>query len=225
MIWTALILGLAGSLHCILMCSPLALAVTSGKGVFIKVLYNAGRISTYALTGALMAAFGNAISLSGFQMSLTILIGLMLLIMGVSGVTGLRIPFMTSVLSKISLFVKKTFSDFLKRKTLSSVFTLGMVNGLLPCGITYLALTYCLTLASPVDGFNFMVWFGLGTLPAMLGLTSIVGIAIKKYNLSGTRITRYSYVILGLVVITRLFFVQHQEIDRAVSHGIILLCQ
>lgn len=226
MIGTAIILGLAGSLHCVLMCSPLAMAVTAGGRQFQrKVLYNGGRIFTYGVLGGLFALFGTAIIVSAFQFSLTVVIGLVMVLMGISGTTGLKIPFISSALAWLSKLIKNTFGYFLQRKTNLSVFFLGMVNGLLPCGITYLALTYCLTLAGPLDGFNFMMWFGLGTLPSMLGLTSALSLMIRKYNLNAAMITRYSYIFLGILIVARLFITRHQEIDHAISSGLILICQ
>lgn len=226
MIWTAIILGLAGSLHCVLMCSPLAIAVTAGqKHLVRKVLYNGGRIFTYAILGGVFAYFGEAIVVSGFQLTLTVAIGVVLVLMGVSGITGLKIPLISNGLAWLSLLIKKSFGYFLQRKTNVSVFFLGMVNGLLPCGITYLALAYCLTLAGPVDGFNFMMWFGLGTLPSMLGLTSALAFLIRKYDLNSALITRYSYIFLGILIVARLFMIRHYEIDHAISSGLILICQ
>jgi uncharacterized protein len=226
MIGIAIILGLAGSLHCMLMCSPLAVAVTNGgKHLVKKLLYNGGRIFTYAIAGALVAAFGKMVSLSGFQVSLTICIGMVLMIMGISGISGLRIPFITSILLKFTTIIKNFFNLLLQRKTMVSIFLLGMINGILPCGVTFLALTYCLTVSSPLDGFNFMLWFGAGTLPAMLGLTSVVGIVIRKYHLNASRITRYSYLVLGLIVIGRLFMTNHEVVNNAIANGAILICQ
>ncbi len=225
MILTAILLGLAGSLHCIFMCSPLAIAVTRGGGISRKLLYNGGRILTYAILGALVAMFGHLLSLSGFQFTLTILVALGLILMGISGMTGLKIPGITSVMSQLTLFIKKSFGRFIESRRYHSIFLLGMVNGLLPCGVTYLALTYCLTLDGGISGFNFMLWFGSGTLPAMLGLTSILSALVQRFSINATRVTRYSYIAIGLLVVGRLMVSNHTEIADAVNQGVILLCQ
>jgi sulfite exporter TauE/SafE len=74
--WTAIVLGLAGSLHCAGMCSPLAMAVTAKKPFVInKVVYNSGRILIYGLLGALAAAFGSLFSLTAYQSVLSFLMG------------------------------------------------------------------------------------------------------------------------------------------------------
>jgi uncharacterized protein len=207
------------------MCSPLALAVTGGGRQFVrKLLYNAGRILTYAIIGALFAGVGQAIDLSMLQFLLTVCVGSALIAMALSNVPSIRLHYVTVIFSKFSWAIKNAFGYFLQRKTHLSVFMLGMVNGLLPCGVTFLAFAYCVTLAGPLDGFNFMLWFGGATLPAMLGLTSLVSVIVRRYNASAARIARYSYLILGLAVFTRLYVTKHHQIDQAVNQ-VILFCQ
>lgn len=226
MIGTALILGIAASLHCILMCSPLAVAVTGGSRHGVrKLFYNGGRLLTYGILGAFMAAFGTLLDFSGFQLILTVALAVGLLAMGLAGVSGITVPFITPLVARLTLFIKVTFQRYLQKKTRSSIFFLGMVNGLLPCGVTYLALSYCLTVAGPLDGFNFMLWFGVGTLPAMLGLTSVLSFTIRRFSLNASSVTRFSYILLALIMVARLAISRHDEIHHAVSEGVILLCQ
>ncbi len=208
---TALILGFAGSLHCAGMCSPLALAITSmgSRSLRNKFVYNGGRIFTYAIMGALISVFGAAISFSGFQWLLTLSIAVTLIVMGFSGITGLRIPILTPLLIRFSSFIKTSFSSLLNRKTSGTMWVTGMLNGILPCGLTYLALTYCLTLEGALDGFQFMLLFGLGTFPAMFGLPSLIAYFSQRYNVRYAVLTRYAFVFIGLLVLARLYFAQH----------------
>ncbi len=208
---TALVLGLAGSLHCAGMCSPLVLAVTSmnGRSLRNRVIYNGGRIFTYAIMGALIAVFGAVISFSGFQWVLTLSIAVTLIVMGLSGITGLRIPVVTPLLVRFSSFVKNSFSALLKRRTIGTMWVTGMLNGLLPCGLTYLALTYCLTLEGALDGFQFMLFFGIGTFPAMFGLPTLITYVSSRYKIQYATLARFSFVFIGLLVLARLFLAQH----------------
>src|SRR5687768_11516126 len=127
MIWTAIILGFAGSLHCMGMCSPLVMAVTSMSPnmMLSRLLYNGGRIFTYGLFGGIVASIGLAFPLMRYQNLLSILLGVALLVFGFAGVSSIRIPFVTSVMGDISLLVKKQFSKYLQRKSYSSTFLLG----------------------------------------------------------------------------------------------------
>jgi uncharacterized protein len=207
------------------MCGPLAMAVTTGRRQLLrKALYNGGRIFTYGIAGALMASFGNVFAFSGSQLVITTLAGAILILMGIAGITGLKIPFLTPGLLVVAGFIKSAFNHFLQKKTYVSVWFLGMVNGLLPCGVTYIAITYCITLAGPLDGFNFMLWFGVGTFPAMLGLTSAVAGFIRKLNFNGPNVTRYSYILIGLSLVLRVFIDQPDMVSD-IRHSIIVLCQ
>lgn len=223
---TAIILGFAGSLHCIGMCSPLAMAATSIRGgaVVNKLIYNGGRILMYGFIGALIASFGMAASFTQFQFIFTLALGIVMVLMGVAGFSTVRIPVISSFLLRFNTFIKKTFGKFLQKRTRSSMLVTGMLNGLLPCGLTFFALTYCLTLAGPLDGFNFMILFGAGTLPAMLGLTSLFSYLIRKTNWNMAAFTRYSYIIIGAIVLARLIFA-HQHAIRKATQQVIMLCQ
>ena len=108
---TALLIGLAGSFHCLGMCSPLAIAVTTlQKPFFInRLVYNSGRIFTYGLLGALVSTFGSLFRLSGFQNILTVLLGSVLIILGLAGSSQLRIPFLSSVVLRITIRIKCFF--------------------------------------------------------------------------------------------------------------------
>jgi sulfite exporter TauE/SafE len=228
MFWTALVLGFAGSLHCVGMCSPLAMAVTnmSPQVMLSRILYNGGRILTYGLLGGIVASVGLGFPLTHYQNLLSILLGISLVVIGFSGVTSIRIPFVTDALRKLSSLVKKLFSKYIQKKTRTSTFILGSLNGILPCGLSFLALTYCLTLGGPADGFVFMTAFGLGTLPAMLGFTSFFYWITRRFKFSITRLTTGMLILSGLLLIGRVFFI-HLPHARSVQDGIvdIVLCR
>ena len=90
---------------------------------------------------------------------------------------------------------------------------MGMLNGLLPCGLTYLALTYCFTLDNYQEGFLFMILFGAGTIPVMVGLLWIIGHFFKKVRLSHRRISTVVMIVIGSLVIGRALIShsQHNE--------------
>lgn len=213
---TALLLGLAGSLHCVGMCSPLAMAVGNLRRpyLFNRLAYNGGRILMYGIQGAIVASVGMAFPFPGLQNILAVSLGIVLILMGVSGISGLRIPLVTPAIQKFTQVLKRLFQKFLQRKSYTSMITLGALNGLLPCGLTYLALTYCLTLAGPVDGFNFMLLFGAGTLPVMIGLPSLFPYLGKFLRFNSARITTIILIVLGSLLITRVFLT-HQHLSSA----------
>ena len=213
MLWTAVILGFAGSLHCMGMCSPLAMAVTkmSKNMILSRLLYNGGRIFSYGLLGGVIASIGLGFPLMRYQNLLSILLGIALVVIGTAGISSIRVPFVTKIFGKVSLILKGLFSKFLQRKSYTSTFFLGSLNGFLPCGLSFLALTYCVTLSGPLDGFIFMALFGAGTLPVMLGFTSIFQWAIDKFHFNAHRVTTGMLVVSGLLLIARVFIVHLPE--------------
>lgn len=208
--FTALVLGFAGSLHCVGMCSPLAMAATMNGHVLLnRFLYNAGRIFTYSLLGVIVSATGTGLSVSGFQYPLSVILGVLLLIIGITGVSAVNIPWITPVLHKIASVLKSAFAKYLVRKTYCATMMLGALNGLLPCGLTFLALTYCVIL-TPLDGFSFMLLFGAGTLPAMFGLAYLINNIVRRFHWSMRKVTTVLLIVSGCLLIARVFIV-HQD--------------
>lgn len=202
---TALVIGFLGSLHCAGMCSPLAMAVTNmSKPAFInRFTYNGGRILSYGLQGVVAASIGSIFEFTGIQDALSITLGTLLIVAGFTGMTSINIPILTAGIQRMTTFIKIRLSDFIKRKTKVALIATGMLNGLLPCGLTYMALTFCLTITHPLDGFLYMLVFGLGTLPVMLGLTSVVQLLMTRVNLNFRKLTTITMVVLGVLLITR----------------------
>lgn len=180
----AIILGITGSLHCVGMCSPLAMAVTSSRSLWAKIVYNFGRILSYAGMGSLAAHFGQIALPPAVRVYFSLLLGCVLILIGMGVVSNFTVPFVTSAIGFIITQFKKLFAGFLHHKTNSSVFILGILNGFLPCGISALAITYCLVLPSATEGFFFMILFGLGTWPVMIGLPWFTGMMAKRIRIN-----------------------------------------
>jgi sulfite exporter TauE/SafE len=216
MIITALVMGFAGSLHCVGMCSPLAMTVSNlnPAATLNRFIYNLGRILTYGLLGALVGGAGWALPLSDFQNILSLVLGIGLLVFAVMGITNLHIPVLTTAIQKLTGLLKSAFGKFLQQKNYISIFILGTLNGLLPCGLTFLALTYCLTLGSISNGFYFMLLFGIGTLPVMLGLTAIFQYLVKRFNLSFRKVTTTVLFLSGCLLIARVFIAHNHDAHR-----------
>lgn len=226
MLVTALIMGFAGSIHCMGMCSPLAIAVTHmTPGIFLnKLIYNLGRILMYSLFGAVVSLAGKVLPISGYQNLISLTLGVILLMVGVSGLS-IKLPLVAHGLQQLSMFLKKQFAHFLQQKNYRSVFILGLFNGMLPCGLTFLALTFCLALTGPLEGFIFMMLFGMGTLPAMFGLPILWSAALKKLKWNLNKVTTVLLIASGGLLIARVFLVAASH-AHSVSEGIdIVLCR
>jgi uncharacterized protein len=211
----ALVMGLAGSLHCAGMCSPLAMALTKNKPFLLStILYNSGRVLIYALLGALASAFGSLLHLAFYQQFISILLGITFLLTGL-GIGGIRLPYFGAGIN----------SSMLNQKSWATTFLLGMINGLLPCGLTYMALSACLILPQAIDGFIFMIYFGLGTWPVMVGFTKLLTIVNWKGSFSLARFSKLAMIFIGCVLLLRVWLHPHQDTQMAKSVHQIVICE
>jgi hypothetical protein len=198
-------LGFLGSFHCIGMCGPIALALPndaqSSRNVFRHLAYNVGRIVTYTLLGLLFGFIGKGLFIGGVQQIISIALGSIILLL-------VFFPaIMPSRLRSFSLFqlpgFKKLFSLLATMKTVPGFFSLGILNGLLPCGFVYMALSAAVLSTQPSEGAMFMAMFGLGTVPAMLSLGLMAqAFSIKSRNLVRKTIP-YIAATMGLILILR----------------------
>ncbi|MBI1222066.1 MAG: sulfite exporter TauE/SafE family protein [Bacteroidetes bacterium] len=161
MIWTAFVIGLFGSLHCLGMCGPLVIALPQSSG-WKAMLYHSGRILAYAGIGMLIGLFGKGINLAGFQQSISILSGILVILFGM-GLLRKRTSWPP--------FFIKLYQRWSQSTDLLSVFLLGFLNGLLPCGMVYVAMAGALIEQDLLRGALYMMAFGAGTLPMMLGIS------------------------------------------------------
>ena len=183
MLYTAFTFGLLGSLHCVGMCGPLALAMpfgSKGDRVVRILVYNGGRILTYGMQGALMGFLGQGVFLVGLQSWLTLALGILLVAVGLFSVQLEFNIWNLPVLSTWYLKLKAAFGRLMSKNGYQSLFGLGLLNGLLPCGLVYLALAGALTTANWQSGISYMVMFGLGTLPLLLAVTLIGQLSGRK---------------------------------------------
>ena len=213
---TALLIGLAGSLHCMGMCSPLAVAVSGMSRSFLtsRLLYNAGRILTYGLLGAFVGAFGAMAGLTQYQTWLSVALGAILVLLGITGVSVIRVPLLTPVLQRLTGWLKARYASQVRSKSTRAFVLMGSINGLLPCGLTYFALTYCITLPDAYSGFQFMTLFGLGTLPVMLGIPAVLSFLGSRLKVNFQRMTAVVMILLGVLLMVRSVMVHPQEIPE-----------
>ena len=195
---SALVLGGAGSAHCIGMCGPIALAVPSsgpgpGARAMSTVLLNGGRLFTYASLGLAFGAFGQGLRLAGLQQSVSIAAGVLLLIAAL-------IP---SLLERnvaqghIALWLSRLrgkMARHLRRNSPEAIWTSGVLNGLLPCGLVYTAALGAATTGSATDGAVLMLLFGAGTIPALVAVR--LGGALLSTGWRG-KLRRLSPVVIG----------------------------
>lgn len=172
---SGLLLGIVSSFHCVGMCGPIALSLPvqllpSEKKIAGIFLYNFGRIITYALLGFVFGFLGRQFFLGGFQQILSIVLGAVLIgyfFLNLGKRNWRTHAFANTLTNKLQALIAK----FLKEKSLPAMMGLGAANGLLPCGMVYLAIASALADGTIHGGVYYMIAFGLGTFPAMFALS------------------------------------------------------
>jgi len=209
MIFTgALILGLMGSVHCLGMCGPIALALpvgrlsSSGK-VLAAFLHQFGRTITYATMGLLFGLVGKGFAMAGFQQWVSIAMGALMIAMAFIPMLQGKTYAAFTPLTKLSTSLKKPMGFFLRQKTPSGFLLLGLLNGLLPCGLVYVALAGSLAAGDPLSGALFMALFGLGTSPAMFATTLAGSYMTASFRLRMQRMIPAALLIVGVLFVFR----------------------
>lgn len=203
---SALVLGLMGSFHCAGMCGPIAIALPlPGNRVPRKILggllYNLGRTLTYGVLGAIFGLLGQGVQLIGFQQKISVIMGAVMII-SVFFPSLFRNQYRMDR-SWISLVgrLKKALGQLFAVRSFSSLFFIGLLNGLLPCGLVYMAIAGAIGTGEVVLGSLYMIMFGLGTIPMLLS------IAIAGNLLNAAVRQKINRLIPILVVVVGIFFV------------------
>jgi sulfite exporter TauE/SafE len=173
---TFFFIGLFGSLHCVGMCGPIAIALpipNSNNLSFVagRLLYNVGRVFTYSFLGAIFGLLGSRLVISGFQQSISIGLGIAIVVVVLIPPKYKAIITQHSIIQKITLPLKSGISNLFKQGTFSAMFLIGLLNGLLPCGLVYVALAGAIASGNAISGTIVMIIFGLGTIPIMFAAT------------------------------------------------------
>jgi len=174
---SGLSIGLIGSIHCVGMCGPLALSLPVHhlpgfqKTVAIT-FYNVGRAVSYAAMGVIFGLLGQGFSIFKIQQWLSIVAGLLILVVLLNNQFGNP---QINALSRFTQSIKVELGRYLKsEKTIFSYFTIGAVNGFLPCGLVYVAIAAALAAGTVVKSSLLMFAFGMGTIPLM-AMTMVFG--------------------------------------------------
>ena len=207
-LFSALMLGLIGSFHCAGMCGPIALAIPlNNQSWFSKIngslIYNIGRAITYAIMGAIFGLLGKGLVLAGFQKWVSI-------IMGIIMVTSVLFPSLyknrfdldKSAFSFVGK-LKIKLGRLLRTKSYGSLLLIGLLNGLLPCGLVYMAIAGAIATTNSLSGALFMFVFGLGTLPMLFAISILGNTLSVKLRTKMTKVIPVVVFFIGVLFILR----------------------
>lgn len=183
-LFSALLLGLMSSLHCLGMCGPLVIGILPPKTdtlqkVRLLGLYHGGRLMVYGILGMLAGFIAGQLNLPNIQQTLSIVLGALLLLWVILHYFGLLKPIR---LKGVNTVFQKSFAKFWSIQGNVRYLLMGGLNGLLPCGMVYIAMTAAATSASVTSSVAFMAVFGLGTLPLLAAVSGIGTILKSRYK-------------------------------------------
>jgi uncharacterized protein len=211
-----LALGVAASVHCVAMCGPLMVAVLSRRNGRAAILYHGGRLSTYALLGAVTGAIGHLAILAGAGRLLSVVAGLALIWTAARRAGWVKAGWghgrgpHTAFVVRATEAARVRFHESSPLRTVSA----GVLNGLLPCGPVYAALTAATALGDSPQAAGFMLAFGAGTLPL---LTAVGTIAAWTPRFRGGRwrlVTPVALAALGVTLMARGFIPTHHHAEH-----------
>jgi sulfite exporter TauE/SafE len=210
--------------HCIGMCGGIVIAYSSTKvdekwtkpkQSLSHITYALGRVFTYTLLGAIFGFIGGVATFNNIANgTLTIIAGVVMILAGLSLIG--KIKFLTLLEHSISKnsWYQKSFKALLHDQSIFSFFILGMLNGLLPCGLVYFFAVTAASTGSPISGALVMLIFGLSTIPALFSLGFFVGL-FKQLTFRDTmiKLASIAVIIYGIYTIYRGydFFVHPQK--------------
>lgn len=207
-LWTAISLGLVSSLHCMGMCGPIAGALPLNKRTYFTVwsgigAYNLGRLTTYMSLGALFGLMGTALVTAGLQQTISLTLGVLFLLSVLIPLFGKRtIPLESLAYRGVGRLMGR-FRKLFGKHDWEGLFFIGLLNGLLPCGMVYLALAGAVATGSWDGGVLYMLLFGSGTLPVMIGVTWA-----GRFITSGTRANLRKLIPVFVAVLGVLFILR-----------------
>ena len=208
MLLSALIFGILGSFHCVGMCGPIAFMLPVSRENSLKkflqvLLYHTGRLMAYALIGLAFGVLGKSLDLFGFQQQLSIAAGiLMIAVIVLPNKTFGKYNF-SRPMYKVVGKVKSSLGSALKKKTPDTFFTIGFLNGFLPCGLVYMAAFGAIASGSIVQGSLYMVLFGVGTIPLMTTAVYFSGMLNGMIKRKVQKMIPVFVVLIGILFIVR----------------------
>lgn len=166
----AILIGLVGSLHCVGMCGPLIMALHQKNGTKNEIVHHLGRLSVYAAIGIIAGALGSTFSFMGLQQTFSMIAGAILIASALIVFTRHYLGKLEGLISRVSIKLASYANS--QSNGLQKNYVLGVANGLLPCGVVYLAMVGAANTFTPWDGAIFMLAFGMGTIPALFVLSA-----------------------------------------------------
>lgn len=188
LIFTGFTLGLLSSFHCLGMCGPIALSLPVHQYAEWKknvgvILYNLGRVFTYIVLGFISGFIGQSFYFAHFQQYFSIIVGCIILLFILNNYLQWNFSLNNKFYHKMMQSIRNKLGILMKERKVQHLFAIGILNGILPCGMVYLALAAAATSGELFKAAFFMLAFGLGTIPLMYSFVFLGKFIGNSYRL------------------------------------------
>jgi sulfite exporter TauE/SafE len=190
------------------MCGPIAMMLpvdrnNEAKKIIQLLLYHFGRLTAYASLGLLFGILGKGFFLAGIQQQLSIAVGVIMITIAIVPEKQLAKYNFSKPIYRIIAKVKTSLGSQFKSRSYKSFFTIGLLNGYLPCGMVYVALFGALAMPSINFSILYMLLFGLGTIPMMSLVVIISNLLTLPIRSTIQRVIPVIAVCIGVLFIMR----------------------
>jgi sulfite exporter TauE/SafE len=190
------------------MCGPIALALPlKSDNWYTRVggglVYNSGRIITYMILGAVFGLIGKGLHMAGFQLWASVVIGILMISIVTVPLIFKKLPSLNTIFEGYSARLLSGFRNMFRKGDTKSLLGIGLLNGILPCGLVYVAVAGAINTGDVPSAMLYMALFGAGTIPVMLAV-SLAGTMISlKFRVFIGKLSPFIIVLLGVLFILR----------------------
>lgn len=208
MIYSAFILGLISSLHCVGMCGPIAMMLpvdrsNEAKKVTQIITYHVGRILAYTILGLFFGLLGRGLFLAGIQQQLSVVIGIVMIVFVLVPEKVFAQYNFSKLVFKLISNVKTALGQEFKKKSYTSLFTIGLLNGFLPCGLVYVALFGAIAMQEVPLSMSYMALYGIGTIPMMSAVVYMSNLITLPVRNKIQKIIPVITIVIGTLFVLR----------------------
>jgi sulfite exporter TauE/SafE len=200
------VLGVAGSVHCLAMCGPLAAAMAPAGAR--AAWYHAGRTAVYIVLGLGAGTIGRTVTVAGFGRVLAFVMAAVIALQAAERMTGGRWNWASAWAARPWRSMSAPVRAYAATHPLTGAAGLGVMNGLVPCGLVYAAAAAATGFGAVAPALSFMAGFAVGTTPLLAaGALSVRGLARRMPALG--RIAPVVLLLIAVLLVVRGFEVPH----------------
>ena len=208
MLYSALIFGLISSFHCVGMCGPIAIMLpvdrnNEAKKITQIITYHIGKLIAYSTLGLVFGLLGRSFYLAGMQQQLSIIVGVLMIIVALVPEKIVAKYNFSKPIYKVITKVKSSLGKQFKSKSYKSLFTIGLLNGFLPCGMVYVAIFGAIAMQSISLGILYMLLFGVGTIPMLTAVIYVSTLVSFSFRKTLQQVIPVVAVVIGMLFIIR----------------------